>query len=107
MHEDSFSDQVGAATHVLDWMSENIRRLGMQEMERTHAAGGLAAQYETPRHLIDIRVWDHAHCLDILVFDQSTCAQVFSAAGPCDSIDGLQQRLEEFENWMLSLPKDD
>lgn len=106
MHEDSLSEQVGAATHVLNWISENIRRLGLQEMERTHPAGGLAAQYETPRHLIAIRVWDHAYCLDILVFDQSTCAQVFSVAGPCDSIDGVQQRLDAFEDWILSLPKD-
>lgn len=101
MHKDSFTDHAGAVAHVINWISENIRRLGLQEMERTHLAGRLAAQYETPRHLISIRVWDHAYCLDILVFDQSTCEQVFSEAGPCDSIHGLQQRLDIFVNWML------
>lgn len=57
MHKDSFTDHARAAAQVLNWISENIRRLGLQEVERTYPAEGLAAQYETPRHLISIRVW--------------------------------------------------
>lgn len=96
------SDTTTATSIVSEWLRENHQRLSLRQVKletaETHGKT-LSARYETSEHLIQICVWDHAHCLDILVFDQSCGALAYSEAGPCESLAGVSTRLKSFLNW--------
>jgi hypothetical protein len=91
---------------VATWLTDNHQRFGLRQIRMAVAedpAQILTARYETPQHLLDICVWEHGFCLDILVFEQSSGETVFSAAGPCDCLTVMSDRLELLSNWVVGL----
>ena len=99
------SNPTSARSYVSTWLADNHERLGLRQIKSEIAeapAKTLSVYYETTDFLIDICVWDHAHCLDILVFDQLSNALIFSEAGSCGSTSGLTTRLNSFSNWASS-----
>lgn len=96
------SNSTSARSFVSAWLADNHERLGLKQLKLETAelpAKTLSAWYETPGYLIDICVWDHAHCLDILVTEHSSNTLVFSEAGSCESTTDLLARLNSFSNW--------
>jgi len=93
---------MNACDYVSDWLVRNHERLGLKQirLQRTEVpAPKFSAWYEANDCLVDICVWDHAHCLDILVLEKSSDSILLSEAGSCGDVEGLQKRLDLFANW--------
>jgi hypothetical protein len=87
---------------VESWIKIHQNRIGtLKKLHRVEEPGySLTAWFETPQYLIDICAWDHACCLDIEALNIATEKTEFCVTGPCESGAALNQRLENFLQWM-------
>lgn len=91
--------------HVATWLVTNQHRIGSApvKLERHETpAKTLGVWFSTPKHLIDISVWDHAFCLDIVALSQSSGETDYCVAGSCEDHGGLTKRLNDFLVWLES-----
>jgi hypothetical protein len=93
-----------ARDSVSSWLVSNMADLGLSQLkleriDNSHT-NALSAWYESPALLVDVMVWEHSYCLDILVLSKITGEQLFSAAGSCQSVAGLAERLGTFASWL-------
>lgn len=84
-------------SHELDLNNNDIK------VEYRGEANGTASIWlHSPRHTIDVCVWNHAFCLDILIFENSKFDLIFSEAGSCENAPGIIQRIERVMKWYES-----
>ncbi|PZU27778.1 MAG: hypothetical protein DI584_07975 [Stenotrophomonas sp.] len=92
-----------ARAFVSAWLLANHEQLDLRQLKFEQLelpAKTLSTWYQTEDLLVDITVWDHAHCLDILVMEQPSNELVFSEAGSCESTAGLLARLNALSGWL-------
>jgi hypothetical protein len=92
-----------ATDYVAKWIASHRDEIGGTDIRfiRQEKYGRtLCAEFETPKYLLQLCAWDHAHCLDILALEKENGGNAYIVAGECDGVTGLSERLETFLHWL-------